>query len=213
MLKKLLLPVLMLTTTAGFGQITFAPEVGVNMSSMALKVVTPVATFNDNSKYQPGVRAGVAMDIALDENFSVQPALYYNLLRTKNEMSALGITSSTNTSVHGLQLPIYFMYKSHEVGAGRFFAGIGPVLSLYLAGNTKSGSISEKMNFGNDPAEDDMKSFDFGGSANIGYELSSGLFLRLYYNYGFANLAPGGDKNYSARSHSLGLSVGYFLGR
>lgn len=213
MLKKLLFPVLMLTATTGFGQISFAPEVGMNMSSFTVKSSVLGSTITSSSDFQPGVRAGIVMDVSLGDAFAVQPALYYNLTRSKNEITVLGLTSKTTTTIHGLQLPVYFMYKSSDVGPGRIFAGIGPVLSLYLAGNSKTGDVSEDIKFGNDPKEDDMKSFDLGGSANVGYEFSSGLFLRAYYNLGFANLAPGGDDDYSVKSNSFGISVGYFLGR
>lgn len=213
MLKKLLFPAFMLTGITSFGQISFAPEVGMNMSSFTTKISGAGATLTNSTTYQPGVRAGIVMNISLGSTFAVQPALYYNLARTKDEVGFLGFSTETKTSIHGLQLPVYFMYKFHDIGPGRIFAGIGPVFSLYLAGNTKAGSVSEDIKFGDDPKEDDMKSFDLGGSANVGYEFSSGLFLRAYYNFGFANLAPGGDKDYSERSRSLGISVGYFLGR
>ena len=213
MLKKLFFPALMLAGTTSFGQISFAPEVGMNMSSFTTKISGSGATLTENGQYQPGVRAGMVMDISLGSMFAVQPALYYNLVRTKDEMSFMGLSAETKTTIHALQLPVYFMYKSHDIGPGRIFAGIGPVFSLYLAGNTKSGSVSEDIKFGDDPDKDDMKSFDMGGSVNAGYEFSSGLFLRAYYNLGFANLAPGGDKDYSSKSNSFGISVGYFLGR
>lgn len=216
MKKNLLISALVLCTTIAFGQIQFAPEIGLNMFSQKQKYDVMGLNGTESGKILPGARIGVAMDIPIGTHFAVQPGLFYSLNRTEFEDYLINGVNITHT-IHAIQLPAYFLYQSGESGEGRFFAGIGPYLSYAVAGKIKTdvpliGASDQDMEFGDDN-DDDQHAFDIGGSVTIGYELPMGLYFRGGYNLGFANLQPQGDNDNSLKNRSFAISVGYFLGR
>lgn len=218
MKKKFLVPALLLMSATAFGQTQFAPEIGVTMYNQTWKSKMLGTKFSQTTDLQPGLRIGGVADITIADHFSVQPGIFYNLNRTKLQNTTLGIETVSKYTMHAIQVPIYFLYKSGTEGEGRFFAGLGPNITYNIAGNVKSkvtalgASVEDdrKLKFGGD-ASDDMKPFNVGGSVTAGYELPSGLYFRGSYNMGLMNMLPKGDSDNSLKDMSFGLSVGFFL--
>lgn len=201
-----------------YGQISIAPEIGVNMSNYVSKHKVGNTTSSYSSEYLAGVRAGVVLDFGISDFLFIQPAVYYNMARTKEEYYFLGKNTSTMT-VHSLQIPAYLMFKTGPTDGGNFFVGLGPVLSWNFAGNVNTESellnlsVKRDINFGNDGNNDhDMRPIELGASATVGFQLELGVYVRAYYNLGLSNLSPKDsfDED-SRRSRSFGLSLGYFI--
>lgn len=215
MLRKMIVPALLLISSASFAQTKFGAEVGLNMYKQSILI-------NDASQstsFLPGFKVGAVADMSLSENISVQPGVFYKMNRSKMTMGFAGLaTADVTRTVHELQVPIYFMYKTGMEGSGRFFAGVGPSFSFALSGNDHiSGTVlgaafndDQKVKFGSD-AGDDMKPFNVAGSVTLGYELPMGVYIRGNYDYGFLNMLPKGDSKNSIKDMSFGLSVGYFF--
>lgn len=227
MKKMLFASALIITGTPVFAQLKIAPEIGATMYRHTDKISIAGQSETKSSDFQPGLRAGAVLDLTLSDHFSVQPGVFYNLNRTKTESKteAPGMSSSVKSTVmlHAVQVPVYAVYKTGDEGSGRFFAGIGGYVSYNIAGTLKTESsttingatnginASTKMKFGNDKI-DNLRPLDYGPSATLGYELANGLYFRGNFNYGLANMLPAGNSDYSTKSMSFGLSVGYFFG-
>ena len=201
-----------------YGQISIAPEIGANMSSYVSNHKVGNTTSSYNSEYLLGVRAGVVLDFGITDFLFIQPAVYYNMARTKEEYYFLGKNTVTMT-VQSLQIPAYLMFKTGPTDGGNFFVGIGPVLDWNFAGKihteTELFNTSSKrdMKFGKDGDNNhDMRSIELGASATLGFQLEFGMYIRAYYNLGLSNLSPKGSFDEDTRrSRSFGLSFGYFL--
>lgn len=223
MKKNLFVGALMMLSPLAFAQMKIAPEIGATMYNHTSKVSVAGQSVSASGDFQPGLRAGAVLDIAISDHFALQPGIFYTLNRTKSEQTAMigNITASNKNTLtlHAVQVPVYALYKSGEEGSGRFLAGLGGYIAYNIAGTTKiessgpqgSTSLSRKMEFGND-VTDDLRPLDYGPSAMLGYELSNGLYVRGHFNYGLANLQPKGNSDLSAKSMTFGLSFGYFFG-
>ncbi|HTO37024.1 MAG TPA: porin family protein [Brumimicrobium sp.] len=196
-----------------YSQIRIAPEVGANLSSYASKYDFNNSTISNNSKYQLGARVGAILDLGINDHFAIQPGVYYNMARAKDEITFLGATFSETSTVHSLQIPLYFMFRTAGSDEGHLFVGVGPVFDWNFGGSVKGGNSKRDLEFGNNSSTDDMRPLDFGASATIGFKLEMGAFVRAYYNLGLSNLSPkdNNNNNHTLRSRSFGLSFGYFL--
>ena len=197
-------------SSLSFGQIRIAPEIGANLSSYTSKYELGNTAFTNTSQYLLGFRAGVALDLGITDHIALQPGFYYNLGKTKDEVTFLGSTYSETTSIHGFQLPVYLMLRTGGSDQGHFFVGVGPVFNWNLSGSQEGNNIKRELDFGNDTS-DDIRSFELGASATAGFKLKMGAFVRAYYNLGLSNLSPNDNNNHTLRSNSFGLSLGYFL--
>ncbi len=223
MRKNLFVIALTMMSPAAFAQMKIAPEIGATMYNHISKVSVAGQSASASGDFQPGLRAGAVLDIAISDHFALQPGIFYTLNRTKaEENTTIGTITATNKNtilLHAVQVPVYVLYKSGEEGSGRFFAGIGGYIAYNIAGTNKiessgpqgSVSASNKMKFGND-VTDNLRPLDYGPSAMLGYELANGLYFRGHFNYGLANMAPQGNSDVSTKSMTFGLSVGYFFG-
>lgn|SRR5690554_399698 len=196
--------------TYSYGQIRLAPEVGANLSNYTSKYEIGNSTYSNSSQYLLGARAGLALDLGITDHIAIQPGFYYNLARTKNEVTFLGSTFTETTDIHGFQLPVYAMLRTGGSDSGHLFVGVGPVFNWNLSGTTKGNNIEREMDFGND-SSDDLRSFELGASATVGFKLQMGAFVRAYYHLGLSNLSPIDDNNSSIRSNSFGLSLGFYF--
>src|SRR5262249_3096847 len=83
-----------------------------------------------------------------------------------------------------LEVPVYGVYVYPLSSGSKVFGGLGPYFAYGLGGKTKGNGFSEKTfdkDFG-------FKRFDVGLAATAGYMLPSGIYARLGYDYGLADI-------------------------
>ena len=113
-----------------------------------------------------------------------------------------------------LNLPVYAIYR-HPLanGKGELFGGLGPYFGYGLSGTFKSTSNGQTFS---SPAfnatNGGLKRFDAGLALTAGYQLPTGLRIRLGYELGLANIESGSgyEKSYN---RALSLNVGYPLAK
>ena len=158
-----------------------------------------------------GFSAGVAGDIPLGKEFSIQPSLSFLQKGQSHAEQDFDFTMRLNY----LELPINFIYRAPGKD-GHFIVGLGPSFSYGLSGkiNVKDNgqTSSGDVHFGN--SQEDYKPFEFGGNILAGFEWRSGFFFQVNYNMGFSNLFPSdpqypNDPEYLKNSY-VGLKIGYF---
>ena len=194
--------------TASQAQVSFGIEGGANYSNYNItggssSVSTTAAT---------SFRAGVDLDFGLSDNLSIQPGVLYVV--NGYSVSEFGLTAAS--TINTLTIPLNVIYKTGQPGGGRLFFGVGPFLGYNLSGTktaTAAGiSESSSMNFGTDQSKDDLKAVDYGVGANFGYQFAFGLFIRLHYQYGLANLAVTSTGGGSITSYNAGGTLGFMFG-
>ncbi len=232
---------LTLLTTTTFAQIKFAPEAGLNMAMQNTK--TKIADIplgsTETSKLSPGAFGGVMGDLKLHKKMYLQAGIfyYYNNIKYANEVDLSAYQLGTPSTVrydriHSLRLPVYLMYKSGFEGSGRFMAGIGPYVNYSFSGNralqvpfiiydSASHKVSNytirksntDLKIGDQAFKDDIRNWDFGLNACIGYESNVGLYFRGTFSYGLLNQDPANTDNYKVKNWGMGISIGYLIGK
>jgi len=206
------------------------PEVGITYNNMSQRI----DGVNRSTDFQLGYRAGAAVDLQLTNHFFLQSGLFVSGLNGSESFYESSSFTGAGTpitfsdrrqySVTYLQLPVYAMLKTgKEYDDAHFFFGVGPYFAAGIGGNFKQ-TYSTSLNgverpefydysilFGNDRDKDQLRAFDFGAGATIGFETTFGLYFRAQYSIGLLNIAPAGNADNKFRQQAFGLSVGYLF--
>lgn len=227
-IKKLLsiLVVLVITGTC-FGQVRWAVKAGLNYSNISAEDKDEVKA---NTKSVPGIYLGLGADIAMANQFSLQPTLIYAKRGFKQSgPSNVGWGKDFEARVSYFELPIDFLY-SPRIGPGNLLLGAGPYLGYGTGGSwTTSGPVivgdivydaKGDISFQNDNSTRGegtnsftyAKPWDYGAHFKLGYALLDRYIVSFEAQYGVANLTPNwGDLKAqgSLRNKSFGISLGY----
>lgn len=209
----------------GRAQITVAPEAGLNLATMAMKVTNLASgSFTYATSLKPGLAIGAIADIHIRTGLYFQPGLFYEMTGTK--LTAGYENSGGSWNINTLKLPLNLEYKFGRPGGNRFFAGTGPYYAVNISGNYKydtdpqynqysaSGPLrigTTAPTVGGKGPFDDLKPIDFGWGINAGYQLAMGVYVRVHYQLGFVNLDPLSDKYDAYKSSAAGITAGYCI--
>jgi len=208
-MRTFILSACLLAATVGAqAQLTFGPEVSLIGSNYTGKADGQ----SSNTKSIVSFRAGAVLDAPISDHFSIQPAVLYVMNGFKSDI----VIANASVHVNTLEIPVNVMYKIDVPGDGHLFVGLGPYIAYNMGGKYKesdsySGTQTGSLNIGSGPL-DDLKVFDFGLGINAGYQLTNGLFLRVFYQKGLLNLDPQGNSNNYIRSTNYGVGVGMLFG-
>ena len=191
------------------------PEVGLNFNKMKYDLSTGLAGLSYKNQSVMGAKIGLLADIGLGP-IAVQPGIFYSMKGGKQSVNFLGSVEN-RTTINYLEVPVWVLYK-HKLGPGKIFGGVAPSIGYGLSGKTKSkasvlGQVEEdtqNLTFGSDST--DVKRIDYAINIGVGYQLFMGLFARVSYSIGLANLsndASAGD----IKNRSFGVSVGWLFGK
>ncbi|MCW3120734.1 MAG: hypothetical protein JWQ38_226 [Flavipsychrobacter sp.] len=213
-MKKQLLTALSIIALSGAAQaqVSFAPELGLNISQYRMSY----AGISPSLDARFGLRLGGVADIGFNDNWSVQPGLFYvmNGFNYTETIPFFG-TAELKEKINTIEIPVNVMYKFGDPGGNRFFIGAGPIIGMNIGGQQEASfaglSTSQSLKIGSDSTNSDLKMLDIGVGINLGYELSSGLFFRGRYQMGLSNVAPGGDADNYLKSAGYGVSIGYMF--
>lgn len=214
-------------------QIQVGPEFGLTHTTMGM-------TINDikyNNSYVVGAKVGVAFDIPVDGLFYLQPSLSFGFLHGgkasyKNyyrEGSGVPVEISDERTyqLYSVQLPVLFTMKTDfTYSPNNFTFGVGPYFNLNYGGyysRTYYTSLNglnryvyddRAMKIGEESVAADIRPFEIGCMAAVGYEMGMGLNFKLYYSMGFNDMGPtGGMVNNRFKSWGGGLNISYYINR
>lgn len=186
-------------------------------------------SIEESSKIKVGLVFGVVAEVNLGGRVYFRPELNFIQKGGKNTntntISAFTYTNQTDFTLSYVQLMPNFVFD-FKAGANKFFIGLGPELALGIGGNSKkenttSGPGINIVNSSNREVIFDGKknlfdnrlhlnAFDLGGNTVIGFKLANGAFISLGSTIGFLNISP--EDNYSLKSSSLNLKIGFMFG-
>ncbi|MEP6513257.1 MAG: porin family protein [Parafilimonas sp.] len=199
-MKKILLVIFAVAAISALhAQASFGIQAGATFASEKAKFGG--VSFNLDTKV--GFTAGVVASVPLASDLSFDPSL--NFTQKGGKTSAGG--DELKETLNYIELPLNFVYN-FDAGAGDFFVGLGPSLSVGVSGKDKSGSESVDVNFGSNA--DELKAFEFGGNILAGYKLENGIFIAVNYNAGLSNLSN--DSDAKVHNNYFGVRVGYMFG-
>jgi hypothetical protein len=211
--------------------ISIIPEAGVQFSNMRAQT----NGMESSGELKSGLRAGLAIDMALSNNVSLQPGIFYAKKGYEVEQDVLRTVGNTmynehrntDVTINYIEFPVTLQYKFSKAKTGGLFAGVGPYIGVAIGGDvetsttrTLASGVSENVAFAaseerelriGDDIGDDIETTDMGLNVNLGYQFAQGLLLRAHTGIGLANLAPYGDSNNALRNFSFGFTVGYLI--
>jgi hypothetical protein len=226
----------MMLAGSATAQVNFGIEGGWNFNNLADKYEDET----NSNMFKHGFHAGVIGDIGLSNNFSVVPGLRYSMKGGEMDLEYNSTKMVGNNSVptvikdknkltyHYVEMPVNVVYKTGMPGDGRFMIGAGPYLAYMVNAQNKwnrteswlgengqplsnSEKGAQKLETGS-KSEDDIKSWDYGAQAFVGYQLPGGMFFKGGSQFGFANTIPKGSSTFYQKNYNFFVTVGYMLG-
>ena len=157
---------------------------------------------NTKSEVGFGGAFGGFIKIDLSENFAIQEDILFSYFSSKLKQNEVEDTYE----YFGVEVPIYFMGQWKTASGGRFYGGVGPYFGLGFQAKLKDSDINLYKKYeGNDPF---LKRINFGGAAQIGYELPNGLQFNASYRIG-ANALDRGKDDSKMLPQTISLGLGY----
>lgn len=198
-MKKMLLGMIALTTISIANAQGLGVQAGVNFSNLSIKSDGEKL---EDLKLKTGFQVGVNYDIAIGDDFYVQPGLNFIQNGTKGKENG----QSAQLSLNYLQLPVTFQYKP-KLGAGKLILAGGPYVAYGIGkAKEKIGGTTNNYNWDDNL----MKKVDAGAKLVAGYQLSNGLSLNLNTDLGLLDISKDGeDYDYSAKNTAFGLTLGF----
>jgi hypothetical protein len=196
LLKSVPVIFFMVSLTAVNCQIRPQYVFGLNLSTMTVKN----NGINYDTELPAGFHFGAAVDLPVNDNFSLQPSLLFSAKGTDYEID--NISYSIAPIYLELPVPVSCSFGS-EAFRISFFAG--PYIAFGIAGYTIIGAGElQKLNYGTG-RNDDMKAFDsgmiFGAGVNI-----KGLLITAQYEMGLTNLSPVASAGSEMKNQVIGIS-------
>lgn len=150
----------------------------------------------------PTFHAGFLADVALTDNFYVQP----QLLLVGKGMEFGNVVYRP----YYLELPIVFLYKADINDALKLYGGFGPGIAVGMFGNLKDldNDVYKKLVFG-ESSNSDFKRVDITGGVELGVEVNSKLGFGMAYRWSFLDVTRGSNK---VTHRGFNFSVAYFFG-
>jgi hypothetical protein len=149
-----------------------------------------------------GTAFGFIYNWQVNKNFAIQP----NLLAVMRGAHVDDI----HFRIWDIAVPINLLYTNNG-----FFAGAGPNISYSLDGRAMGENIEPDGSVDiHAEGETDFlfRRFEIGSNVLMGYNFKNGIQLSANYTQGFNNLYRG-EEDFTIRSRTFGLSVGYMFGK
>jgi hypothetical protein len=195
----------------------FGVRGGMNFPSMMMK--DDEETYTDNNRLRPAFHMGGVMDYALNDALILEGDLLVSLkgLRTVEKDGDYKYSSWTN--LFYMNIPLLAKY-AFDAGNVKLYGAAGPYFGLGITGKFRykdeydgeSDSDTEKIEWGNDPDNDDLKRFDAGlhlGAGIILGQIQAGLF----YELGLANISSDQSDGRSIKNRVFGVTAAYFFNK
>ena len=227
-MKKLftILTVVVLTTTASFGQ--FSVKAGLNMANMS---ISGSGSDDTDNGMKLGMIIGGSYAMELSDAMSLDVSVAFKQSGTKetDEETIGGVTFKASQTVALNYLDISPSLSFNVSDA--FSLSVGPYLAFAMSGNIKwemsakgngvdeSESDSEAIKFGDGDDDDGIKAMDFGINIGAAYNITDAINVSAGYSLGLSNLYYidadadyGDDGEPSLKNNAIYIGVGYTFG-
>lgn len=226
-MKKSLLFVIALVFLCAYNVEAQHPSVtfvgGLNVAEMPVTHGNTSTAIEDSYKPLFGFHIGANYDYVLkkkrNNEFTVEAGLLFESKGYKQDLDQEGLSLKNTTTLYYVDIPIYIKYRYRFRNRNKAYIGVGPYVGAGLFGNSniefaygdgEASNNSEKIKWGSDEMEDDLKRLDYGVSGKVGYLFDGGLNLSLSYDYGLPNVAAQSDIT-EYKHRLLRVSVGYTI--
>lgn len=209
----LLFTIIAIATTAK-AQIGYGPEGSVGYCWFK---TLPASSYSVTQHSIMGFRLGGVLDIPMSDNFYFQSGIFWSqkggIKKDEYVFNSDTAYEHTKETIHinYLEVPLTVLYKTGAQGGNRFFFGLGATIGFMMNGKDK---ISDQSFFSGQPYEynatEKLSSHvDVSAMALLGYEFSSGFYVKAYYAAGVSNVSNIPDE--IDKNRIVGIGLGYFF--
>ncbi len=175
-------------TSVNAQEVTFGAKAGLNMASIS-------GDDTSDLKAKTSFHVGAVAEIAISDEFSVQPELLYSAQGAKAD------EGDGELKLTYINLPIMAKYYVAE----GFSIEAGPQVGFLMSADESDGD-------NDDDIKDVTSGIDFGANFGVGYKMESGLNFAARYNVGLGNIWDfEGSDDYKNTNSVIQVSVGYFF--
>lgn len=199
-MKKLFLvvAVVLVAAISANSQVKFGPKVGLNFSTMSMKMGGESA----ETKMLVGYSLGVTFKADLGTNLFLQPSILYSSKGSKYDAN-----DDFKITANYVELPVNFGYKLN-LGGSNVLLLAGPYFAYGVGGTAKLGNEEADIEWGSDEESDDFKPFDMGLNIGAGFEVNN-FQIAAQYGFGLTNISVGSGT--TTKNGVLSLSVAYLF--
>lgn len=200
-MKKFTLMIATLIITGSmFGQISFGPKIGLNVSKLSTDMAGNVAGLKESSK--TGFQLGAFVRIGT--KFYVQPELLYSVKGGILEVAgdAVNPAVSADYKMGTMDIPVLVGTKVFSLPMVNVRVFAGPIASFIVS---KDLTLSNMV-----PEDDQIKLKDAIWSAAIGAGVDVMMFtLDIRYEFGLNNISNDTETYSSMKSNTFNVSLGW----
>jgi hypothetical protein len=200
--------------------ITFGIMGGSNVAFLQVKL--PSGTTVSNNPVYPG-SFGVNADFKVSDYLSVRPGIFYTGKGGDVQYIESFITPGIGSidgdidqqfKLYYLEIPVTLIGHIPVSDSFNILVGAGPYIALYMNGKitTTNGNSAPDTENAKSGKNGDFKSTDFGASALLGVETSSGIIIDLNYDIGLTNIIETPNASspiQQLKTGSIYLSLGF----
>lgn len=232
LLFGLLLTGSIFSLNTSMAQVQFGARAGINFSNVISK--DPDGNKADYT-LNPGFHVGATVDIAIADEFALQPGILFTQKGFQSEIITPTVTTASTATSHHIEVPVNFIFKP-EVGVGKLLLGAGPYVAYGVGGRfirtrkdwykpvedaepiILTEKINKRIQFLEDLSDEDLsriqlsKPFDYGANLLAGYEFKGKYSAQLNAQLGLANIEPtksGAKTGSKYKNVGFGISLGY----
>lgn len=181
------------TVTFAQGEIFWNVKAGMNISNF---------TSGDNTKAKIGFRAGVGMEYAFTEMWSLQPSLLFTTKGTKVDAPLLDMTINAMY----LELPVNAAARFRIGDYSSIVVSAGPYIAYGVGGKTTSKLEDAREEKVNTFRDNGAKRFDFGLGTGVAYEFGQ-IFISADAQFGLLKVMDLGTD--SPKNLNFAIGLGY----
>jgi len=187
---------------------------GLNLAKMIQK--DNDQNYSGDFKFSPGFHIGLTFDWPINEFVSFEPGLFFTSKGAREKFEESGYKMKDVINLYYVDVPITIK-ASHKMGNGpKIYGVIGPYAGVGVSGKYKITleylgdklSTEEKITWGNDELNDDLKRLDLGLTVGAGVEFTT-FTVGFSWDAGIYNISPDTSNGYKIKNTVLKFSMGY----
>lgn len=184
-------------------QIMYGAKAGLNLSNIGGDKT------EIEHKTKTGFHVGILAEIAINDDFAVQPEVLFTSQGAKMEQSlGFDIELDGTKRLEYIQVPImakYYVVKGLALEAGPQISFLTRAIGDFKTTNASGNVTSRKVEL------TDVSKIDFSVGAGASLHLDMGVFFAARYNFGLTDINDSDTSSWKALNNVFQLSAGYFF--